>query len=629
MNVRLKRAKELAGYAVQLTKDEGLGTMLARGAGFVKRRCFGKKARYLPTKKVLEAQRAELAGQTADSCGLPTISILTPLYNTPEPYLREFLDSFVDQTAPNGQLCLADASDAEHDAVKRIVEEYQTKNQRIVYKKIENKGIAANTNAAASLATGDYLALADHDDILAPHAMYTMGKAILQLRERGEPDGFLYSDEALFSKSIQRPIVAHFKPDYAPDYLLCCNYICHLAVFQKALWDAVGGERPECDGSQDHDLFLRLIEQVGGAAHVPQVLYYWRVHAGSTSGGTEAKPYVAAAAKKALADHLARTGRTGTVEDGLFPSTYRVKWDIEGDPKVSILIPNKDHTEDLEKCLQSIWKKTTWDRFEVIVIENNSTDPATFAYYEKARQRYDGLKVVTYPGKGFNFSAINNFGRKAAEGDYLLLLNNDVEVVNGDWLTELLRQCAHPGGAAICGAMLWYPDETIQHAGIVTGLGGYAGHSHKYKKKGGSGYLFRTSTVQDFSGVTGACLLVKTAVYDEMHGLDEQFAVAFNDVDFCLRVRDAGYRIVWTPYAELIHYESKSRGGDEKDPVKAARFAAEQQRLYTIHGKENILDDPYYNPNLTRDREDFSESDDLRRLKEGRVTVRFRGGTLQ
>lgn len=626
MNVRLKRAKELAGYAVQLTKDEGLGTMLARGAGFVKRRCFGKKARYLPTKKVLEAQRAELAGQTADSCGLPTISILTPLYNTPEPYLREFLDSFVDQTAPNGQLCLADASDAEHDAVKRIVEEYQAKNQRIVYKKIENKGIAANTNAAASLATGDYLALADHDDILAPHAMYTMGKAILQLRERGEPDGFLYSDEALFSKSIQRPIVAHFKPDYAPDYLLCCNYICHLAVFQKALWDAVGGERPECDGSQDHDLFLRLIEQVGGAAHVPQVLYYWRVHAGSTSGGTEAKPYVAAAAKKALADHLARTGRTGTVEDGLFPSTYRVKWDIEGDPKVSILIPNKDHTDDLEKCLQSIWKKTTWDNYEVIVIENNSTDPATFAYYEKAKQRYDGLKVVTYPEKGFNFSGINNFGRKAAAGDYLLLLNNDVEVRNGDWLTELLRQCAHKGGAAICGAMLYYPDETLQHAGVITGLGGYAGHSHKYKQKGGSGYLFRIATVQDFSAVTGACLLVKASVYDEVGGLDEQFAVAFNDVDFCLRVRDAGCRIAWTPYAELTHYESKSRGGDEKDPAKAARFAAEQQRLYAIHGKENILDDPYYNPNLTRDREDFSESDDLRGLKAGKVTVRFRGG---
>ena len=395
-------------------------------------------------------------------------------------------------------------------------------------------------------------------------------------------------------------------------------------MFKKALWDELGGERPECDGSQDHDLFLRLLERTGGAAHVPQVLYYWRVHAGSTSGGTEAKPYVAAAAKKALADHLARTGRTGTVEDGLFPSTYRVKWDIVGDPKVSILIPNKDHIDDLEKCLHSLWAKTSWDNFEVIVIENNSTDPETFAYYQKAQQCYDGLQVVTYPKKGFNFSGINNFGRKYATGDYLLLLNNDVEVRNADWLTELLRQCAHPGGAAICGAELFYPDETLQHAGVITGLGGYAGHSHKYKKAGGSGYMFRAATVQDLSAVTGACLLVKTSVWDEMGGLDEAFAVAFNDVDFCLRVREAGYRIVWTPYAQLTHYESKSRGGDEKDPVKARRFASEQQRLYDVHGKANILDDPYYNSNLTRDREDFSESDDLRSLKEGRVSVRWR-----
>ena len=626
MNLRLKRAKELAGYAVQLTRDEGLGTMMARGAGFVKRRFFGKKARYLPAKKVLEAQRAEMAGKTLEDCGLPTISVLTPLYNTPENYLREFLDSFVDQTAPNGELCLADASDAAHNRVGEIVREYQAKNQHIVYKKIENRGIAANTNAAAALASGEYLALADHDDILAPHALYAMGRAILDLRAQGKPDGFVYSDEALFNKSIQRPLVAHFKPDYAPDYLLCCNYICHLAVFRRALYEEVGGERPECDGSQDHDLFLRLIEKVGGAAHLPQVLYYWRVHAGSTSGGTDAKPYVAKAAKKALADHLTRTGRVGTVTDGLFPSTYRVLWKIEGDPKVSILSPNKDHTDDLEKCLHSIWSKTEWDNYEVIVIENNSTDPATFAYYEEARKRYEGLKVVTYPEKGFNFSGINNFGRKAASGDYLLLLNNDVEVRNGDWLTELLRQCAHPGGAAICGAMLYYPDETLQHAGVVTGLGGYAGHSHKYKQAGGSGYLFRAATVQDFSAVTGACLLVKASVWDEVGGLDEKFAVAFNDVDFCLRVRDAGYRVAWTPYARLTHYESKSRGGDEKDPAKAARFASEQQRLYAIHGKEKILDDPYYNPSLTRDREDFSESDDLRKLKEGKLCVRFLAG---
>ena len=613
MNVRLKRAKELVGYAVQLTKDEGLSTMVMRGAGFVKRRCFGKRARYLPAKKVLEAQRAEMAGKTAADCGLPTISVLTPLYNTPEKYLREFLDSFAGQTAPNGQLCLADASDAAHGDVERIVKEYQQKNQQIVYKKIENKGIAANTNAAAQLATGEYLALADHDDILAPHALYTMGKAILQLRQRGEPDGFLYSDEALFAKSIRRPMVAHFKPDYAPDYLLCCNYICHLAVFKKTLWEQLGGERPECDGSQDHDLFLRLLEKTGGAAHVPQVLYYWRVHAGSTSGGADAKPYVAAAAKKALADHLTRTGRTGTVEDGLFPSTYRVKWDIVGEPKVSILIPNKDHTEDLEKCLHSIWTKTGWEHFEVIVVENNSTDPATFDYYKRIPERYDNARVVMYKG-GFNFSRINNFGRKYAAGKYLLLLNNDIEVIGGDWLTQMAGECAQPG-VGICGAMLYYPDDTIQHAGIITGLGGYAGHSHKYHKRGGSGYMFRLATVQDFSAVTAACLLVRTAVYDSVHGLDEEFTVAYNDVDFCLRVRDAGWRIVWTPYAELYHHESKSRGSDENDPAKKARFDAEHARLYAVHGRENILHDPYYSPSLSLDYEDFRESGDLRNLK--------------
>ena len=624
MNQQLKRARELGRYAVQLAREEGLSTMARRGAGFFKRRFLGKKARYLPTKNYLAAQRAEYAGKTADSCGLPKISILTPLYNTPPAYLRAFLDSFLNQTAPNGQLCLADASDPAHPEVGRIVEEYRAKNQQIVYKKIENKGIAANTNAAAALAEGEYLALADHDDVLAPHAMAEMGRAILDLRAKGQPDGFLYSDEALFEKDIRRPRAAHFKPDYAPDYFLCCNYICHLAVFRRDLFEAVGGERPECDGSQDHDLFLRLIEQNGGAAHLPQVLYYWRVHAGSTSGGTEAKPYVAAAAKKALADHLARTGRKGEVCDGLFPSTYRVKWEIEGEPLVSILIPSKDHTADLEKCLSSIYEKTQWKKFEVIVIENNSTEPETFDYYEKAPARYPGLRVVKWPGKGFNFSAINNFGRQSAQGEYLLLLNNDVEILNGDWLTELLRPCAHEGGAAICGAMLYYPDDTIQHAGVVTGLGGYAGHSHKYRPRGGSGYLFRAATVQDFSAVTGACLLVKTSVYDQVGGLDEGFAVAFNDVDFCLRVREAGYRIAWTPYAELYHYESKSRGGDEKDPVKARRFAAEQQRLYDRHGRENILDDPYYNPSLTYDREDFSESADLRRLQNGELTVRFR-----
>ena len=465
MNQQAKRMRELCRYAVTVAREDGLPDVARRTAGFVKRRFLGKKARYLPAKKVLEAQRARYAGATRASCGLPSISILTPLYNTPPAYLRAFLDSFAGQTAPNGQLCLADASDEKHPEVGQIVREYQAKYQQIVYKKIENRGIAANTNAAAELADGEYLALADHDDVLAPHAMAAMGQAILDLRAAGSPDGFLYSDEALFEKDIRRPITAHFKPDYAPDYLLCCNYICHLAVFRRELFLQLGGERSECDGSQDHDLFLRLAEAVGGAAHLPQVLYYWRVHAGSTSGGADAKPYVAAAARRAIADHLARTGRKGTVEDGLFPSTYRVKWEIEGEPKVSVLIPSKDHVDDLEKCLHSLYARTLWERYEVIVIENNSEQPETFAYYKQALQRYDGLRVVRYPGKGFNFSAINNFGRKYASGQYLLLLNNDVEVTDGDWMTELLRQCARPGGGAVAGAMLYYPDDTIQHAG--------------------------------------------------------------------------------------------------------------------------------------------------------------------
>lgn len=622
MNQKLLRLRALAGYAVTLTKEEGVLPMLQRGAGFFRRRFLGKHARYLPEKKYLAAQRAACAGEEGQR--LPAISILTPLYNTPEKYLREFLDSFVGQTAPNGQLCLADASDAAHADVGRIVKEYQQKNKRIVYKKIENNGIAANTNAAAELAEGEYLALADHDDVLAPHAMAEMGRAILRLRAEGKPDGFLYSDEALFSTSIRRPIAAHFKPVLAPDYLLSCNYICHLAVFRRSLFEAVGGERPELDGSQDHDLFLRLLEQTGGAAHLPQVLYYWRVHEASASSGGAAKPYAIQAGVRAVSEHLARTGRAGTVEPGRFDGTYKVNWAIEGEPRVSILIPNKDHTDDLERCLMSIWKKTTWENYEVIVIENNSTDPATFAYYRSAKQRFEGLRVVEYPHKGFNFSAINNFGRRYASGQYLLLLNNDVEVINGGWLTELLRPCAHAGGAAVCGAMLYYPDDTIQHAGVITGLGGYAGHSHKYARRGGSGYMFRAAAVQDFSGVTGACLLVRTAVYDAMGGLDEKFSVAFNDVDFCVRVRDAGHRIAWTPYAELYHYESRSRGSDEKDPTKRARFEQEHARLYEKHGRENLLNDPYYNPSLTKDREDFSESADLRGLKQPQTEVRWR-----
>ena len=612
MNLTQKRIRELFGYARTLTKEQGAGVMLSRAVGFFRRRFFGRRARYLPARAVLDAQRAE------DCTSLPRICILTPLYNTPPSFLKAFLDSVQGQTAPNWQLCLADASDQAHAEVGEMVRARAAQDPRIRYVKIENQGIAANTNAAAALADGPYLALADHDDVLAPHAVYCMGKV---LQKTGA--AFAYSDEALFEKDIRRPTVGHFKPDYAPEYLMACNYICHLAVFKQEWFDAVGGERPECDGAQDHDLFLRIIDEMqrrdpaAKPVHIPQVLYYWRVHAASTSGGTDAKPYVVRAAQRAVTDHLAAVGRQGVVEGGKFPGTCHVKWTLDAPPLVSVLIPNKDHIDDLEKCLHSLYARTFYENFEVLVIENNSADPATFAYYKQLPARYERCRVVTYKG-GFNFSRINNVGRKYAAGKYLLLLNNDVEVLNGAWLDELVGEASQPG-VAIAGAMLYYPDDTIQHAGVITGLGGYAGHSHKYHKRGGSGYMFRLSTVQDYSAVTAACLLVRTAVFDAVGGMDEAFTVAFNDVDFCLRVRDAGWRIVWTPYAELYHYESKSRGSDEDDPVKKARFDAEHERLYAVHGRENILNDPYYNPSLSKDYEDFRESGDLRNLKECRI----------
>ncbi|MBQ5754331.1 MAG: glycosyltransferase family 2 protein, partial [Oscillospiraceae bacterium] len=516
-------------------------------------------------------------------------------------------DSIQNQTCPRWQLCLADASDEEHGYVGQLVA--KRGDDRIRYVKISNEGIAANTNAAAKLAEGEYMALADHDDILAPHAVYMMGKAI---KESGAT--FLYSDEALFSSTIEKARVGHFKPEYAPAYFLSCNYLCHLAVFKRSLFEEVGGERPECDGSQDYDLFLRLVEKSGKPCHVPHVLYYWRVHEASTSGGNSAKPYVEKAAMKALSDHLERTGQKGTVKGGRCPGTYKIDWELESEPLVSILIPNKDHVEDLKKCLDSIYAKTAYKNFEILVLENNSTEEETFAFYKTLPETYPGCRVEWFEG-GFNFSALNNFGRAHAKGEYLLMLNNDVEVIGGEWLGEMVKQTSRPG-VGICGAMLYYEDDTVQHGGIITGLGGYAGHSHKYHRRGGSGYMFRLCTVQDFSAVTAACLLVRAQVFDQVGGMDEGFSVAFNDVDFCLRVRDAGWRIVWTPDAELYHYESKSRGLDEKDPVKKARFDGERARLYQKHGRENIIRDPYYNPSLTLDREDFSESDDMRNLKE-------------
>ena len=591
---RLKRFRELVKLFFKALREDGVRYTVGRLVGFLRRRLRSRRGRFLPPRAELERQRRE------DTSRWPKISICTAVYNTDPVHLKAFLNSFLFQTNQNSELCLADASDSAHAELRQLIAD--CKSDRIRYLKLDkNGGISENTNAAARLATGEYLALADHDDILAPNACYELAKAAAAGAD------FIYSDEALFSGDYLRPRVGHFKPDFAPYYLTSCNYICHIAAFPaKRFWE-VGGLRAEFDGSQDHDLFFRLTETAQQICHIPRVLYYWRLHEGSTSAGVAAKPYVVAAAKRAIDEHLARIGVRGKAVDGRFPSTYKVEYEIEGSPLVSILIPNKDHIEELSRCLDSIRQKTSWPRYEIIVIENNSTEPETFRFYERQQAQHADLQVVRYEG-GFNFSAINNFGRRSAKGEYLVLLNNDIEIISPDWIEQMLMLAQQPDVGAV-GAMLYYPDDTIQHAGVITGLGGYAGHSHKYAKRGHSGYMFRLATVQDLSAVTAAMMMVSAAAFDRVGGLDESFAVAFNDVDFCLRLRAAGYRLLFTPYAEAYHCESKSRGLDKRGAAKQ-RFEGEQALLKQRYGAA-LLRDPFYNPNLTLDMENFSEAEVL------------------
>lgn len=526
-------------------------------------------------------------------------SILVPLYNTPEKFLREMIQSVLDQTYGGWELCLADGSDEEHTDVGRICREYAKKDSRILYKKLENNmGISGNTNACIDMATGDYLALLDHDDLLHPAALFEMMKAICE-----ENADFIYTDENTFRNAPKDAYCPHFKPDFAPDTLRSYNYICHFTAFDRKLLDrAGGGFRTEFDGSQDYDLILRLTEQAEEIVHIPKILYYWRSHANSVASVVSAKPYALNAAKKALTQHLERTGLKGTVFDAEIPSTYRIAYQIQGKPLISILIPNKDHVQDLKECLDSVIEKSTYRNWEIIIIENNSTEKETFAYYQEI-QKDSRFRVVTWSGE-FNFSAINNFGAQCAHGEYILLLNNDVEVITPDWLEQMLMFAQRKDTGAV-GAMLYYPDDTVQHAGVVLGIGGVAGHPHKHFPRDHNGYLFRLKIAQNYSCVTAACLLTRREVWDEVNGLDEVFKVAFNDVDMCMRIRKAGYLIVWTPFAELYHHESKSRGLEDT-PEKRKRFAGEVCLFQTRWAKELAAGDPYYNPNLTLDREDFS-----------------------
>lgn len=537
-------------------------------------------------------------------------SILVPLYNTPREFLTAMLDSVVQQTYGNWELCLADGSDDSHSYVGQICLEYQKADEartggkgRIAYKKLEkNEGISGNTNRCLAMATGEYIGLFDHDDIIHPSVLYEYAKVI---NEQGAD--YIYCDETTFKNSdINKMLTMHFKPDYAIDNLRANNYICHFSVFHRQLLDGDELFRTKYDGSQDHDMILRLTDKAKKVVHVPKLMYYWRSHAGSVASGIQAKTYAVDAAKGAVAEHLRKHGyeHFKITSTRAFETIFKISYQIIGNPKISIVIANKDHEADLRRCLASIFEKSTYDNYEVIVVENNSETTEIWKYYEELKEN-ERVKIVIYQG-GFNYSAVNNLGVEAAEGEYILLLNNDTQVITVNWMEELLMYAQRQDVGAV-GAKLYYGDKTIQHAGVVLGLGAHrtAGHSHYMQHWENLGYMGRLCYAQNVSAVTGACLLVSKELFEKAGGLDESFAVSLNDVDFCIKLREMGYLNVFTPFAELYHYESVSRGLDDQGE-KAKRYNEESARFRDKWKAVLEKGDPYYNPNFSLDRSDFS-----------------------
>ena len=532
------------------------------------------------------------------------ISILVPLYNTPQNFLKEMIDSVLAQTYENWELCLADGSDAQHADVEATCKAYAEKDNRIVYHKlVKNEGISGNTNECLKLATGEYIGLFDHDDILHPSALYEYMKVICE-----QNADYIYCDETTFKgDSIDHMLTLHFKPDYSVDNLRANNYICHFSVFARELLDGTELFRSQFDGSQDHDMILRLTARAKNIVHVPKLLYYWRSHKGSVASDINAKSYAIEAARGAVAAHLTAQGFKNfeIKSTRAFETIFEIKYEILQDDLISILIPNCNHLEDLKRCVDSILSRSTYENYEIIIIENNSTEQAVFDYYKTLEQN-ERIKVVTYT-QPFNYAAVNNFGAQYANGTYLLLLNNDTQVMTMNWLEAMLMYAQREDVGAV-GAKLYYGNYTIQHAGIVIGLGAHrtAGHTHYKINKDNLGYMGRLCYAQNVSAVTGACLMVKKSLYDELGGLDEQYAVALNDVDFCLRLREKGYLNVFTPFAELFHFESISRGSDIENQKKAERYE-EECKIFRARWKD-ILEkgDPYYNPNFSLDDSDYT-----------------------
>ena len=547
--------------------------------------------KHLPSERALEAQRREPLPVS------PLISIAVPCYRTPEKYLRELVASVREQTYPNWELILSDGS-GEDSPIEGLLDEFAASDRRIrVLKHGKRLRIAENTNEALRAAGGEWIAFCDHDDLLVRSALYEIVSALVR-----HPDAeFIYTDEDKIGTG-DKLMQPNFKPDFDPDFLRSVNYICHLTCVKRELLDRAGMMNPEFEGAQDYDFILRCTELTDGIVHVPKILYHWRFFEGSTAANPESKTYAFEAGRRAVEAQIKRKGWPADVENGEYPGLYRTVWHWEEEPLVSVLIPNKDHAADLRKCLESLKRCTDYPNLEIIIIENNSTEEETFAYYRELTETDGRIRVITYEG-GFNYSAINNFGVRESRGDYLLLLNNDTEFIT-DAVREMLGFCMRPDVGAV-GARLYYGDDTIQHAGAIIGWGGVAGHAFVNQKRGVSGYQHRIICQQDMSAVTAACMMVRRSVFLEAGGFSEELAVAFNDIDLCMKIREKGYLIVYNPFAELYHYESKSRGL-ENTPEKKSRFGREL-KIFEKKWPDILRDgDPYYNPNLSMITQDFS-----------------------
>ena len=543
--------------------------------------------------RIMRVSRQELFEQRKTKFSYaPKFSVVVPLYHTPAKFLKDLVRSMMYQSYANWELCLVNAS-PEDVHLTSLLENWAMRDKRIRVIRLEkNLGIAQNTNAGITASTGEFIAFLDHDDFLEPDALFCYADAL----NKDKTIDVFYSDEDKTDEYAAHYFYPHFKSDFNIDLLHANNYMCHFLAVRKSLVDTVGGLNEKFDGAQDYDFVLRLTEHTKKIYHCPRILYHWRCSNQSTAANQGNKMYAIHAGKAALNAHYKRLGWNARAQEGAVDGWYQTKFTLKEEPLVSILIPNKDHTDDLDVCLNSFFERADYQNYEFIIIENNSVLPETFAYYEKIEKEHDNVKVV-YWEAGFNYSAINNFGFKFAKGDYIMLLNNDVELITPDIFQSMLGFCMRPE-AGIVGAKLLYNDHTVQHAGVLVGAGGLADHVFKGIHEDDPGYMGRAISSQDVSAVTAACLLVKRSVYEEVGGLEDEFQVAFNDVDFCLKVRKAGYLIVYDADVKLFHYESKSRGMEDT----TERFIRFGNEMMLLNSKWDILStfvDPYYNPNLS------------------------------